>query len=481
MICAGFAFATPVLDRVSARQRFPWNNLVDIDYTLSGMPDQPENSGYYLRFGIADKTSGRVICPDIPLEEVPPVSNGTFRVTWNPARTKGLFDRNFSSGNLVCNASLFKSEDDPHRYLTIDLSGGADAENYPVSYSPVLPNGGLDDLYKTTRLIMRKIDHGTFDMGLQGTHPENDVVGFYAMARHRVTLTRDYYIGIFEVTRRQWNLIMGKVEEGPLVPDAMGTLPAHNITYSRLRADGSSPEKGSGWELSEGWGWPSNNLVHANSFIGKLRQKTGLDWLDLPTEAQWEYAARAGTTNALNSGVDYKEIDVKGHGLQAAIPELNELARYEWDRFDRKSEFGPNPMFAKVGSYRPNRWGLYDCHGNVWEWCLDIYNNNGEYRDGTDPKGATYAPQYPKNKWYKGGNRLRVVRGGGIAGVKGSGVVHKNGQLSAYLWHYRCYDISVRMPQFADNDKFSWGAPQDCLPDTGVRLSGTPPLRDRGK
>ena len=104
--------------------------------------------------------------------------------------------------------------------------------------------------------------------------------------------------------------------------------------------------------------------------MGKLRAKTELE-LDLPTEAQWEYACRAGTTSKYNNGGN-SEADLKT------------LGRYSGNRNDGRG--GYSEYTTKVGSYSSNVWGLYDMHGNVWEWCLDWY---GDLSASTDPVGPT--------------------------------------------------------------------------------------------
>ncbi len=111
---------------------------------------------------------------------------------------------------------------------------------------------------------------------------------------------------------------------------------------------------------SNGGKWPSSSAVDSDSFLGKLRARTGLEF-DLPTEAQWEYACRAGTTT------------VYSYGNSAD-------GDYMW--YNSNSGYHTND----VGLKKPNPYGLYDMHGNVFEWCLDWY---GTLAYGTDPKGIS--------------------------------------------------------------------------------------------
>jgi formylglycine-generating enzyme required for sulfatase activity len=99
---------------------------------------------------------------------------------------------------------------------------------------------------------------------------------------------------------------------------------------------------------------------------------------DLPTEAQWEYACRAGTDTALNTGKNLTDKDI--------CPNMAEAGRYKANSRNGDKSGDTSVATAKAGSYPPNAWGLYDMHGNVWEWCLDWL---GKY-PGTesDPKGV---------------------------------------------------------------------------------------------
>lgn len=184
------------------------------------------------------------------------------------------------------------------------------------------------------------VSKGGFLMG----SPENEEDRFDDERLHEVRLTRDFYLGKYFVTQAQWMSVMG---ENP----------------SCFKGD-NHPVENVSWE-------------DVQVFIHKLNQKEGTDKYRLPTEAEWEYAARAGTRTAYSFGND-----------------VSQLERYAW--YSENSGKTTHP----VGEKLPNAWGLYDMHGNVWEWVQDWWEN--DY-----PEGPVADPEGPSS------GELRVVRGGG--------------------------------------------------------------------
>ena len=230
-------------------------------------------------------------------------------------------------------------------YLVVDISGGYTAESWPHRISESGPDVG-NDACRATELWLKFVPAGKYRMG----SPESEVGRGTREVAHQVTLTKGFYIGVFELTRKQYKLIAGTV---PASSDD-DLCPVTKVTFDSLRG------------TSAGANWPADDEVDAGSFMGILRAKTGLRF-DLPTEAQWEYSCRATTTTAFNNGKNLDDDDLN----------LFEIAYYN------ANASAPQ----KVGSLAPNAWGLYDMHGNVWEWCLDWYTNDLGTAPVTDPVG----------------------------------------------------------------------------------------------
>ena len=247
-----------------------------------------------------------------------------------------------------------------------------------------------DAKYATTHLVMRKISAKgkTFKMGSpadESDHEANEL-------QHNVTMANDFYIGVFEVTQRQYNEIAGSWPSFYSLASCRDTRPLDKITWEAVR----------GTDSSAAWPGDLSHSVASGSFLYNLRSRlSGTPKLDLPTEAQWEYACRAECTNSWYNGYDSVGTQYPWH--------VNKIARYAGER-----GYGPDDKLigdaataavmgttngtARVGSYLPNAWGLYDMAGNVAEMCLDWY---AEYTsaDQTEPVG----PSSGSNRSWRGG------------------------------------------------------------------------------
>ena len=203
-----------------------------------------------------------------------------------------------------------------------------------VTTQALMP-GALDhpaatiDLGDGVKMEFVLIHPGSFVMGArEETDPDGD-----ATPPHKVTLTQPFYLGKYEVTQEQWEKVMG-----------------------------SNPSHFKGANLPvETVSWNA-----CQEFLAKLQKKTGRKFA-LPTEAQWEYACRAGTSTPWSSG-----------------DSAARLGNYAWNR-DNSGR-----TTHAVGEKKPNAWGLFDMHGNVAEWCADWYAKHAYSRgDATDPAGPT--------------------------------------------------------------------------------------------
>jgi len=343
-----------VVSGVAFQQMLPFSRDVAITYTVTPAANTIYDVKFYgstdngtTVFDLQDR--GELHLSVANLNETF-CSAGTHEAVWTP--DESFYSTKVDNFKVKVEATAISSASN---YLVIDLSGGTGAASYPVSYLSDVPSGGWSDDYKTTKMVMRLLPAGTYIMG----SPEGEVGRKDGETQHKVTLTKPFYAGVFEVTQNQYELVTGSTPS-EYQGDAR---PVERVSYNMLRG------------TDKGAGWPANNEVDGTSFFGILRAKTGLSF-DLPTEAQWEFACRAETTTALNSGKNLTGTNEDAN--------MNEVGRYSYNQNDGKGGYSQH---TTVGSYLPNAWGLYDMHGNVYEWCLDW---SGEYGgNAVDPKGAS--------------------------------------------------------------------------------------------
>jgi len=222
-------------------------------------------------------------------------------------------------------------------------------------------NAGESWLLKCSKFTipLRRCPAGRFTMGSPESEPgrdsdENQV---------EVTLTEDFWIMETPVTQLIWSEVT-------------------NTTRVRFNSFGIrlwSERYGKGPEVPAydvPWSWANEFAAYLTQHLQKIRKIPKGMRFALPTEAQWEYACRAGTSTTFNFGDD-----------------RNILADYAW--FATNSQFRVHP----AGQKRPNPWGLYDMHGNVWEWCADWYDDR--LNGGVDPTG----PEHGSRRVFRGGCR----------------------------------------------------------------------------
>ena len=415
-----FSLEAVTFERVLVRQQWPWSAKVNIDYVLS------ETEGKTWDVSVAFRAGGEALT--VPAASLSGdrfgVSAGQRRIVWDPTVTA------YATRDVLADLEVTLSAEsvEAKRYLVIDMSQGAangqPAAIWPVSYRSDIADadgdGRWDREYKTTKMVFRRIEPGTFTMGVPATEYGTYEKCPLAERQHQVTLTKPFYMAVFPLTAKQFHLVRaywGNDTYGK--SETTGARPANGwgVTYDALRG---TVAKGVNWpstghvvfddpdvvDFSNVNGSAANNM----SFLAWFRRHVPGLVVDLPTEAQGEYCCRAGTSpHSFYNGVDLdatryqKSVDLPAPGIESIARTKSNSQRYNESAQVWESVSGDGNEYGTcdVGSYDPNAWGLYDMHGNVNELCLDWYNN-AALSDETDPKGPLAGTQ-------------RIYRGGGFS------------------------------------------------------------------
>ena len=381
------------IQQVIVRQQWPWSTDIKVEYQLMGVDtEHPVNIGVEAyngsvkldsarleqsitgdRYGICESGVGQFVINPVTAFGQEKVALANFKVKLT------LTDSDQNASEVIYKIFDLENTDADGHFLCTDVTR-ADIKNkhygdFETDYNqiataanssvldPLIWTGVTNNIaYKTTKLVLRKIPAGTFQMGQTG-----GAFGTSGNAEqvHSVTLTKNYWIGVFPVTQMQYKkLTKGNWDGNGLKGDAR---PAENALFSAFR------------EVVNGT--ISNNMNLS---------------VDFPTEAQWECACRAGTTTELYTG----------KGLSS-----DNLDPIAWIAANAES------TTHDVGLKLPNAYGLYDMLGNVYEACADYWTaatNAPGYSSGTavtDPYVDTVQPDTPKTENGTTYNRL-VMRGG---------------------------------------------------------------------
>ena len=369
---------------VLVRQQWPWDNAVNIDYHLVG------TEGALFDVMVRIKKDGNLVevNPASFSGDLYSVAGGEKRIVWDP---KIAFPD--ESGIGECSFELTVKPASVYKYLVVDISKGcSNGAKYPTYFLQEKPEGGWSDEFKTSKLVLRRCEPGTFVMGSPDDELYREGSGSGSEKQSEVTFTNHFYIGVFELTVKQYELIAGTnityvADSGEIIVDnANAMVPATGLRYKDLRGD------------VDGIAWPSKIGVDEGSFMSLIRKRTYLPksvpkgWVfDLPTEAQWEYACRAGSTEPHYDGTYPMP---SSNDSSATDSTLNALGWYRG-----------NSGYARhvVGLKKENSWGLFDMYGNASEYVIE----------GTDGSGAMPSGIEPKNgKMTRNNGNARRVRGG---------------------------------------------------------------------
>ena len=282
-------------------------------------------------------------------------------------------------------------------------------ETLICSHNPSHTNGTRTIPKSSVEMV--QIPAGTFTMGSPMTEPGR----YYDETQHQVTLTSGFYMGKYQVTQKEFREVMGILDDRTTTTYGKGdNYPIYYVNWydaivfcNKLSMmEGLTPAYCiSGSTDPTAWGAIP---ISSNATWNAVEIVAGSTGYRLRTEAQWEYACRAGTTTGFNWDTN-TIISTQANYDASHLDFCNLVAGIYLERA------------SEVGSYAPNAWGLYDMHGNVWEWCWDWY---GSYVSGaqTDPTGAVAGTNRVERggSWFHYGRYARsALRGISNPGYRG--------------------------------------------------------------
>ena len=345
---------------------------------------------------------------------------GNHTLMWQP-----IDDWPVNLGSDGCQIAVTPwSLENPPPYMVVMLGMASNVNFYAAAEA--VPCGVVSDLSRRYQMVFSKIPATgvRWQMGQSTPVSSND-----REIAHYVTLTNDYYMGVFPVTFEKSNMMATASQ-----CSSTGPRPDNTTSYEQLRG------------VTSGHDWPNDgHAVAGNSLIGQFRTQSGLEGLDLPTEAEWEFACRAGATTKWYFGDSDSVFDNYGWRLQSDYTKHGGTA------------YSGNNRMQVPGLLLPNAYGLYDMHGNVWEWCLDWYSEDYAVA-GSD----VTAPTGPST------GSARICRGGSFAhhSHQGSAGFHATGATcdptsSYYTIGFRlCCPVNMRT---AEDGEGTGGTPVAAL------------------
>ena len=343
--------ASVTIDRVV--QRWPWNNKVDITYTVTDAQNREQGRYYGIDFALS--ANGQTYAFEGNALGASTETGGSgsrqYTVTWTAPEGIHCSDASLTATLVATNVPSGTD------YMIIDLTTGG------ITYEGLCATQGESNTryntaeFKTDKMVLRKVPrttdsaslpNGPFASGYPTGHSEAST-GNDANTPHRWTTDRDYYIGVFLVTQRQYYDIYGSNPSlctSVIAGNEVAHRPVENVSWRDLRANASPTDQ-----------IPAVSAANTGSFFQRLNYKTGL-YFDLPTEVMYEIAARAGATTVYFWGDTMDEAYVVS------------------------SENAGGSTVA-VGSRLPNDWGLYDTAGNLWDRTRDT-RDKGEMSSRSD-------------------------------------------------------------------------------------------------
>jgi len=367
----------------TVRQNWPWDAKVIIDVTMPSGTNDVEITASFDRDGARHEvvlTDGNGLSASTYC-----LTGGVYRFVWDPAVCG--YDGAFTG--LDVTAKSFTA--DEHAWLVVDLATGA-SEYVALGDEPKDADGRpwQDSKYKNSKMVFRRIPAGTFTRGY--TQAEKDYItrldqelttanSSKMLTAMETTLTSDFYITIYQTTKGQIERIINpSTTLINAAPDAGNQCASGHVCFQR----GSNSVEGINWPITK-------YVVTDTSLVGRFRARCGKRfWIDLPTCAQWQRAARPDTRWLWYDTSSYPN-GMAGGAVGDSLDTITNIIARISDGYRRKYCGGGGTYSppSTAGTYLPNSYGLYDLIGSRQELLLDKWDGGSSDSDsaGVDPVG----------------------------------------------------------------------------------------------
>lgn len=382
-LLAAASLDAAVIEQVIVRQQWPWSTDIKVEYKVTGVTSpvnvavrafnaNEELDASHLaasitgeRFGISKDGVGQFIIDPVKAFGTASVALANFKVKLSlvPAAENineviyKVFDLSTGKCQDITRADFYNGNVEDGDFVTdyTSLDSRFLAPSSEMVGDVLIWTGVTNNVkYKTTHLVMRKIP-ATNKIWTMGAPPTEPGYQESTETNHLVKLTQDYYMGVFEITQKQYTLLVGNNPSTGTTREDADVLPVNKLFYGNLEA---------------------NNNNTACEFVKRVRAKTTNINFCLPTEAQWEFACRAGSVSALYSGRFVGE-----GGLWSGNDGQTDPLAWFGGENDTQGNSAIDGVRAQhpVGQKLPNAFGLYDMYGNVLEFTTDLLNTGSDY------------------------------------------------------------------------------------------------------
>ena len=384
-----FCASAATVEKAVIRQLWPWQDAIVVEFKLSGVTVPTDVNVTLTKNGtpvalpptafegelFALEADGLYQAKVTPPPELLGTKVENLGVTVVPVASQTstnvlyrIYDLDSGACEEVSAGSIVNGQRGAWHWANADAARLVPGGDLAAAMTNIVWTGfNSDDKYRTSHLVMRYIP---------GKGAEVHILNY--PSSHGV-VPNNYWIAVYETTQSQWTRVHG-TNPGFNTPGE--TRPASNVTYDNIRG-----AKGEGEDEAKYY-WP--NDPDPDSFLGKLRIRTGGVKFDLPWQALWEYACQVNSGWA--KAQDFNKVTTYNNNVPVGTPNglfVQDDGTTSWTSDPNfPGTYKGSGTYAVVGSYSPNMIGLYDMHGNVREFCVDWANGYVRQSDQTDLKGA---------------------------------------------------------------------------------------------